>query len=342
MLQIHRPALAAVLLAVFVSSASGLDQIKTSKANMAGTIEVMGKFEVKFKRIGDKVESIPVNDIESIRFDSEPIKLNLIRGAVQGGRYDDAIKDLNEMANQSIEREATRQDIQYFKALAMARQALAGGGDLTAAETAMSAFIKANPENYHYIDASELAGDLLVANNKHALAQQYYGYLEQAPWPDVKMRGGVAKGRALLAEKKYPEALTAYDGVLTLAEGGKGDAVELQKQAAAIGKAACLAETGKHVEGIALLEDVINKADAERADLHAAAYNALGKCQRKAGNAKAALLAYLHTDVLYNTIPAAHAEALANLVELWKEVGNNDRSAQAEVVLNERYKGAKK
>src|SRR5688572_26040409 len=115
----HSLTMAATALAVFASSAAAVDQIKTSKASMSGTIESMGKFEVKIKRIGDKVETVSTNDIEFIRFDSEPIKLNLIRGAVNGGRYDDAIKDLNEMATQKIDRPEIKQDIEYFKALAL-------------------------------------------------------------------------------------------------------------------------------------------------------------------------------------------------------------------------------
>jgi len=45
--------------------------------------------------------------------------------------------------------------------------------------------------------------------------------------------------------------------------------------------------------------------------------------------------------VLYNTFPLAHAEALSNLSELWKETGNAERSAQAEQVLIERYSNTK-
>jgi tetratricopeptide (TPR) repeat protein len=331
----------AALVACGASAFAQQDQIRTPKALLSGTIEEMGKYEVTIKRPGDKVEKVPTNEIEFIRYGGEPPKLNLIRSAVEGGRYEDAIKDLDEMAGQNIERLEIKQDIEYYKALAMSRLALHGSGDLLAAGTAMLNFVTKNPGSYHFLDASEMVGDLLVANDKPDIAQQHYASLEQAPWSDVKMRGAVAKGRALQGAKKFAEALAVYDGAIALAGSETAPAVEAQKQAAIIGKAACLAETGKHAEGIQLLEDVINKADPERAELHAAAYNALGKCQRKAGNAKAALLAYLHTDVLYSTLPAAHAEALANLAELWKEVGNTDRALQAELVLLERYKGKK-
>jgi hypothetical protein len=58
---------------------------------------------------------------------------------------------------------------------------------------------------------------------------------------------------------------------------------------------------------------------------------------RKAGRTKEALLAFLHVDVLYFTTPEAHAEALANLAELWEEVQKPERAVKARQVLQERY-----
>ena len=37
---------------------------------------------------------------------------------------------------------------------------------------------------------------------------------------------------------------------------------------------------------------------------------------------------FLHVDVLYSTVPDAHAEALAHLVPLWKAVGQEERSRE--------------
>jgi tetratricopeptide (TPR) repeat protein len=181
-------------------------------------------------------------------------------------------------------------------------------------------------------------GDLLVALGDDAKAIPFYAALEQAPWVDMKMRGAVAKGRALMGAKKFEEALPVFDGALALAGDGTSDQVVAQKQAATIGKASCLAASGQHQEGIKMLEEVVSAAKPEERELHAAAYNALGGCYRKANNPKAALLAYLHVDLLYNSFPLAHAEALANLTDLWKEIGNGDRALQAEQLLQDRYK----
>ena len=334
----------AVLLALLTSTASAIDSIKTSKASISGAIEQMGKFEVKIKKTGGASETVQVNEIETIRFDGEPAQLNLVRSAVNGGRYQDAIDTADKISIEGIERLEIKQELEFFKAISLARLALSGNGDANAVNEAgktMRDFVTKNPGSYHFVEASEALGDLFLAAGAVDRAVEQYATLEQAPWADVKMRGAVAKGRALQASDKNAEALAAYEAALALASGGSGELVEAQKQAATIGKAACLAETGKHDEGIKLLEEVIAKADPEQAQLHALAYNALGNCQRKAKNAKAALMAYLHVDVLYSTYPSAHAEALSNLAELWQEVGNAERSAQAEQVLIERYANSK-
>jgi TolA-binding protein len=98
-----------------------------------------------------------------------------------------------------------------------------------------------------------------------------------------------------------------------------------------------LAETGSVKEGIDMLQDVIAKADPEEAELHALAYNALGHCYLKSDQTKDALLAFLHVDVIYNSSPEAHAEALFHLDRLWKAVGKEDRARQSRDLLKQRY-----
>ena len=61
----------------------------------------------------------------------------------------------------------------------------------------------------------------------------------------------------------------------------------------------------------------------------ARAYNVLGTAQRQAGRTKEALLAFLHVDILYSSVPHAHAEALANLADLWQQLHRSDRAQRA-------------
>ena len=82
-------------------------------------------------------------------------------------------------------------------------------------------------------------------------------------------------------------------------------------------------------EAIKLAQKIIDKLDADETDLLAEAYNTLGTALRKAGRTKDALLAFLHVDVLYGEAPDTHAEALANLVELFTELHKPDHAAPA-------------
>jgi len=51
-------------------------------------------------------------------------------------------------------------------------------------------------------------------------------------------------------------------------------------------------------------------------------------------------LAFLHVDVLYFTVPEAHAEALANLVELWEAMHKTERAQRARAILDEQYRNS--
>jgi tetratricopeptide (TPR) repeat protein len=151
------------------------------------------------------------------------------------------------------------------------------------------------------------------------------------------MRAAVASGRSLQAQGKHPEAIQQFDAVLAMADEGP-DAAN-QKLAATLGRAISLAETGKADESA--IEKVIVDTDTQEKQLQARAHNALGKCYEKAGRTKDALFAYLYVDIIYNTVPDAHAEALARLVPLWRAIGQDDRSRESREALQKRYAGSR-
>jgi tetratricopeptide (TPR) repeat protein len=149
------------------------------------------------------------------------------------------------------------------------------------------------------------------------------------------MRSAVLQGRALAEAGKHDEALTNFDRVLS--SGLSTPAALEQKMHATVGRAVCLAATGRAEEGIKLIHDLIAKNDPNDPDLFGRAYNALGACHLQAGEVKEALLAYLHTDVLYFTNQQAHPEALYHLAKLWEKVNRSDRAVRARSLLQSRY-----
>ena len=60
-------------------------------------------------------------------------------------------------------------------------------------------------------------------------------------------------------------------------------------------------------------------------------------CASLGGESKDALFAYLHTDLLFNSDPSTHAEALAHLGPLWEKAGKPDYARDALSRLKRRY-----
>jgi tetratricopeptide (TPR) repeat protein len=313
------------------------DSVKTADQMYTGTIQKMSALEVVIAKGVQAPETIPVNQIEIVRFDDDPTLLNTARTAVSAGRYEDALETLGRIDVGEVTRQEVKADIDFYKAYCASRIALAGGTKdaIMSAGSKMAAFVQGNSGNYHYLEACEIVGDLLVAAGLSDKAESYYGQLAKAPFPDYKMRAGVALGQAQLASGKAAEALKSFEAVLKFQD--PGELADRQRMAATLGRARCLAEAGKADDAIKLVEAVIDKADPERHELLAQAYNALGIAYRKGDRTKDALLAFLHVDVLYFRSSSDHIEALRNLVELWNEVQKPERAAEATRILREQY-----
>jgi tetratricopeptide (TPR) repeat protein len=225
--------------------------------------------------------------------------------------------------------------LEFYQAYVAAKLAENGEGEIDAAGKKLNAFAKSYPNSFHYLEASELMGDLLMISGRFENAQKQYAELSKALWPDYKMRAAVAIGRSLQAQNKHAEAIQQFESALALPDDG-GDA-QNQKLAASLGKAMSLAETGKADEATTMIEKIIQEADPQQKELNARAYDALGTCYEKANKNKDALFAFLHVDVLYSTVPDAHAEALYHLVTLWKIIGQEERSREARETLQQKY-----
>jgi tetratricopeptide (TPR) repeat protein len=315
------------------------DAIKTATAPgpLRGEIKLMTPVEVELQ-LGAGTKKVSVNEIVYITYDSEPAGLKAGRTAVLAGRYEDALTVLAKVTAEEQKRPEIKQDVEFYTALCRAKLALGGSGDVIAAGRLMDAFVKTHIGSYHWLQANELVGDLLVANGRHDQAEKYYAELGKAPWPDYQMRAGVAVGRARLAQKKTAEALQAFEGVLK--NDTAGELPQRERLAATVGKARCQIANKQYDEAVKTVNDVIAKADPEQVELNARVYNALGTALKEAGRVKEALLAFLHVDVMYFTVPEEHAEALANLVELWEKDRKPERADRARRTLEERYKSS--
>lgn len=319
------------------SLAEAADRVRTAKGTVNGTIRSISPAEVTIELAGGESQTIRASDIRSLGFDGEPNKLQSVRAAATGGRYDDALRALDEIDAAAITRAEIKTDLDFYRAWCQGKLALAGAGNPREAGKQVRDFVRANPQSHHFYPASELLGDLLAAVGAYDKALEEYAKIEGSGWPDARLRAGVARGRVLRTQGRGAEALAAFDAVLAEAGDGADEALVAQRLAAQLGKAECLADAGQYDEGVKLVQEIIRQAAPEDTETRARAYNALGVCWKKAGRPKDALLAYLHVDVLYFSAADAHAEALKNLAELWNAVGQPERAAQALEIWRERY-----
>lgn len=333
------------------TSARAFDMVRTTTEAVYGKVVRMSPQQVVVEKgTGGLQQEIPVNEIITIYYDDDPALLKAARGHLAEGRLEDALAALEKINPAQLSLPQIRQDVEYYTAYCKAQLALGGSGDVAEAGRQMYAFVQNNPGSYHWLEANEIVGNLLVANGQYAQATAFYERVAQAPWPDYQMRAGVAKGNALLAEavalqsnpataqqaaEKLTQAQRTFDQVLSL--NVTGPLAASQRMAATLGKARILAAQQKFDEALKLVEPVIASGDPENTELMARAYNTLGAALRRGGKPKDAALAFLHVHLLYFAIPDAHAEALYNLAQLWDELKMPERAVEARTLLTQRY-----
>lgn len=332
-------ALAALLLGPAAARAQ-LDTLLLRGQQVAkkGLVREITKDHVTLETNG-VAQEYDVNQIVRLNFDEEPNELNNARNAIAVRKYQLAAEELKKLDGRQQKNRNVAADIAFYKAYCQAKLALTEGGDKAAASAAMLQWAKSNANNFHFYESAEILGDLAVASGQSADAARYYGSLSSAPWPDYQLKGNIAVGRALVAEKKFAEALDKFQAVASSSESTPEAAT--QKLLATAGKAVCLAETGKADEGISLLQAIIKDHNPEDDKvLFARTYNALGNCYLKQHKTKEALQAFLFTDILFDVDADAHAEALFHLSKLWADVNKTERANQAKAALKDRYGGS--
>lgn len=312
-----------------------VDTVRLAKGGQIGRIARMTSTEVEVESSSGAMKTFPVNEIVSITFDEEPRQMNEGRKLIAEGKYKDALAQF-EAAAPKARRDIVKQDVEFYKAYCKAQMALFGSEDIMAAARLMGEFINENKTNFHWLQANQVMGDLAVASGNAQAAAKFYDKVSAAPWPDYAMRAGIAFGRALLAQDKPAEALKQFEEVLS--KTGGGEQVQVQRAAATIGKLRCqAADKDKAEEVIKEVTALLAKTDSDQGDVLANAYNALGTAYRTLGRNTEAIHAFLHVELLYPGQADAYAEAIGNLMSLWKAENKFDREQRARQVLEERF-----
>ena len=284
-------------------------------------------------------QAINANEIRMVVFADEPQELRQGRADAASGKFQKGLDNLKRVNPAGLDRDLIKRDLQFYLALCEGRLALSVGGDKAKATESMLAFVRAAPTSFHFFDAAQLLGDLAVGQADYESAVKYYGAIaSKAPWPEYQMNASLAEARAWVAQGDFAKAEEKFDSVIN----AKSDTPETKRQKllAQVGKGRCLAETSSPEKGIELIEKIIAENDATDGELFGRAYNAHGDCLLKAGDQKAALMAYLHVDVLFYGDSDVHAESLYHLSKLWAAIKKPDRAATARNLLDQRYSGS--
>ena len=275
----------------------------------------------------------PVNEVQKVTFKDEPRELRNARDGILRGQLENARSDLEKISLDGIARKEILQDIEFYKAYCDGRLALVGGGDKAAAVRALRAFVE-NPDEQRELSllpgrraAGRSGGGAGQFRQRHQVLQ-HAGRSALAGRQDERRRSWKAMPWWPTASmpRPWPSSTACWPPSLDDARARE------QKLLATLGRAVCLAGTGKPDEGIALVTKIIDENNSqEKPVLFAKAYNALGTCYLKANKPQDALLAFLHVDLLFNQDPDAHAEALyhlSSLVEEAEQVGTRTAGAQ--------------
>ncbi len=334
---IFTPAL--VLLALVIGlhrvQAQGLDRIRDRNGITTGKITKLSALSVTLSRNGVESKK-PVEEIVSITFAGEPQALATARRHALAGRYDDALEKLDAIDRKKVQRTEIDQEIDFLSTVCKVRLALAGQETLDEARTQVTSFLSKHSRSYHVPEAIELLGNVLLASKDYDGALRQYGKLGKAPAPYFKARSSLLKGHTQQAAGNHEQAVTAFDEALEAAAGNT--IAQSQVREARLRRAVSQSSLGKLESSLDTVHQIISEAASkEDTTLLAQAYNALGDCHLQAGENKAAVQAFLHVDLLFETAAEEHAKALFELSQLWDQIGKTNRARDAQQRLEENH-----
>lgn len=332
---------ASLCLAVaFAAPAFAIDTVYVvgEDKRVAGEITNVTRDAITVSRsVGGDTE-VPANKIAKIEYDGEPPRLRLVRTTEQNGRYDEAIAEYTKLLEEVRENDALKGEIEFL--IARSRGKL-GEADATKRQDgidALKAYTDKYRTHYRYYDAQLGYGELNALAGDYTRARVAFDAVSKSPFNDYQMAAKVALADAKLAEGDVDAAATLYNEVGAASASSPRE--KSRKLAAMLGKAKVQSTKKSYDAAIKTLEEVIRQTTASDTAVQAEAYIRQGDAYAASGsNPKAAVMAYLHVDVVPSLAreTSKHAEALYRLVQMWPVVGQPSRAAEASARLRSLY-----
>jgi predicted negative regulator of RcsB-dependent stress response len=304
-------------------------------ATLRGKLTTLSKSRIVLERSNGATEEFTPDDIRDLRFDREPTSLQRVRTNIRGGAFDTALESLEQIRSdyRGTDRRVVT-ELEFLKARCEAGIAETDPEAAAGAIASLTAFGATHGNDFRSIEATLLLADLLVEQDAER-AINLLKQVQQSGLTGFELQAGVTLGDILLRNGNADDALAAFDDVV---ERSKGNPAAISAYCEGqLGRSRCLRLQSNPDQAVALLDQLIAEVSDERPTVLARAWNCIGDCQRDNNNKKAALMAYLHVDVLYATASAEHAESLYWLATLWKSVGHPERGVDARSRLQTQY-----
>ena len=287
--------------------------------------------------VSGKDQTFAVGNIEKVMYQGDPAGMTNGREFALNGQYDSALEQFKTVDVNKLSRDVLKADLSYYLMYCQAHLALSGKGDLNNAAKSALSFASKNSDSWQFYPTAKLLGDLASATGNYPKALQYYRSLANAPSTELKIESVLMTGVTNLRQGKLDEAVTQLQKVMGI-KVSSPEALRLQKLAKA-SLAVAMAKQGKGEEGLSMVKELITELNPTDTEMAAEIYNAQGASYEALGDDEGALLAYLHTHLMFSTNAQAHSHALKRMTELWTNVGKPDRAAQARAELQQRYPG---
>ena len=302
---------------------------QASSGHVRGVIQSESPTEVVVK-LGATETSVPTDQIVSVRYDGQPATLQLAETRETAGQLAEAADLYKKAAGEAAEKPFAQQMALYREASVLTNLALVEPERVKDAKERLLRFVRAYPTSRHIIPAREDLARIQLSTGDFTGAETTIA--EIAKLPKAGDRAAVLHARVLSKQGRHDEAVSELDRLIAAFP----DRSTPQREAR-LAKGESLVGLKKYKEAEALVRQVIQAAPPEDVPSQAAAYNALGDCLRAANRPKDALLAYLHTDLLYSKDKQEHPRALFQIEKLFRLLKQDGRADEYAQRLRQEY-----
>jgi tetratricopeptide (TPR) repeat protein len=281
-------------------------------------------------QLGATTTNVPTDQIASIRYDGQSASFPLAESRENGGQLAEAAELFKKAAAESESKPFLHQAALFREAQVLTELAMIEPDRMKEAKDKLAKFVQSYASGRHIVPARACQARLQLFANDFAGAEATIAALEKLP--RAGEQAAVLRTKILGKQGKHDAAIAELDRLIATYPKGSE-----RLRAAQLAKAESLAGMKKYKEAEGLLRDVILATPPEDAAAQAPAYNTLGDCLRAANRPKDALLAYLHTDLLYSKDKEEHPRALHHIAALFRLLKQDGRADEFSQRLKQDY-----